>query len=161
MKGATPTRPFRAKILGTNQVEVELPPSVNHQYDHIRATSKAGKPYMSRKLTAEAKVWLASARIVIGSAVRASGWKTRDKTKVVVELEAYWPDRRERDIHNLHKITLDAMQDYSAAAMVFRRDNVALVRDIDYHIDRENPRLVISWWDFEDCKSRNMEGVVP
>lgn len=156
MKGAAmtlPTQPFRARILGPDRVEVELPPSVNAQYVPVVGLRKDGTPFPQLVMTPEAKAWKECARLVIGSAVRASGWETRT-TKVVVELEAYWPDRRERDIHNLHKITLDAMQNYAEAAMVFRRDNIALVRDLDYHIDRENPRLVISWRDLEKGRER-------
>jgi len=128
---------------GVGAVVLRLPPSVNHSYRRVwrgRPGSVGG--YMAQQLTPEAEAWLDECRLRAGMAARASGWRAPGPgTKVVVELFAYWPDARRRDVHNLHKLVADGLE-----GVVYTDDRWALLRDMDFAIDRSRPRLEVRWY---------------
>lgn len=130
-------------------LEVPLPPSVNHCYRNamVKSRTKTGAVIIRREriLTDLAKSWLASSAMLIKSAARSAGWKSTEE-KVVVELRVFWPDARKRDTHNLHKMLGDALE----PGGVVDNDKTALLRDMDYSIDRKHPRLEITFYLLED-----------
>ena len=126
-----PTKPER-KIL---RLTLDIPPSVNHCYAPNYLPNQR-----TRRLTAEARSWKEYARIKAMADARRQGWQTPAKgVKVVVELVAYWPDGRTRDMHNAHKLLMDALED----AGIYQNDKYALARDMDFFIDRQKPRLEV------------------
>ena len=114
-------------------------PSINAMY----FTTKFGK----RIRTQKAKDWFALAEGRITEAMKEQGWKTTEETKVIVEVHTHWPDKRRRDTNNSSKALCDALEH----AGVYDDDRYALVRYIDYDVDREDPRveLVIRVYDAE------------
>lgn len=109
-----------------------IPPSVNHCYKNINAVGR-----QNRVLTPLAKAWKDEAHYVAVAAVHRQRWQmpAADK-KIVLEIVAFWPDRRRRDMNNTHKLLCDALE-----GVVYLDDKMALVRDIDFSVDRQNPRL--------------------
>jgi crossover junction endodeoxyribonuclease RusA len=71
-------------------------------------------------------------------AARTYAWSFSMYEKLVMELRAYWPDQKRRDIHNLHKLIADAFE-----GILYHDDRWLLVRDMDFSIDREWPRIEI------------------
>lgn len=107
------------------QVKLQLPPSSNHIY--VRG----------RYLNKRASEWMAQAR---DKCLAATGdWSCQIDRKVVVELVVYWPDNRRRDCHNLHKLLADVLE-----GIVVNDDRWMLLRDMDFSIDREEPRIEIT-----------------
>lgn len=111
-----------------------LPPSVNAAYANNRHTGRG------RILTPAAENWKLVAGYAAKQAVRNSGWQiTAADEKVVLELVAFWPDNRRRDMNNLHKLLCDALE-----GVVYPDDKMVLVRDMDFSIDRKKPRIEIN-----------------
>lgn len=126
-------------------LSLRLPPSVNHCHKNVTLKSKDGKAYNSRQLTDEARAWLEECAIRAQVARKRTGWETRTKgEKVVVEIRAFWPDARRRDMHNLHKLIADGLE-----KQIFVDDQWALLRDMDWEIDRKHPRLELTIFDHE------------
>ena len=78
------------------RVELPWPPSVNHYFSVVR-----GRPILSKEVhryrhVVRTILRTASAKPVLGP--------------LVVEIDAFPPDRRRRDIDNILKILLDALQ---------------------------------------------------
>ena len=104
-------------------------PSVNAMY----FTTKYGK----RVRTAKAKEWFSEAEAITQEAIKAQGWKKTEGVKVVVEVLTMWQDNRRRDTNNLSKSLADMLEH----AGVYDDDSHALVRFIDYGVDKDNPRV--------------------
>lgn len=104
-----------------------LPPSVNHCY-----VNRGGR----RMLSDAAYAWQDAARLIARRECSKQHWRLTDNKKVVVELWAYWPDKRRRDMNNLHKLTADALE-----GAIYVDDRWALMRDMDFAVDPKNPRL--------------------
>ena len=71
-------------------------------------------------------------------------------TKVVVEIYAFWPNKQRHDMNNTHKLLMDAFEH-----IFYEDDCCALARDMDYCVDRENPRLecyVYKKQEVEECQ---------
>lgn len=108
-----------------------LPPSVNHAY----FTDKRGR----RILTGKAKAWLAEAGYIARQGVKRQKWRYSDEgAKLVMEIWIHWQDNRRRDTNNLHKLIADAFE-----GIVYKDDCRVLVRDMDFDVDRYNPRAEI------------------
>ena len=125
------TKPER-KVLSFS---LDIPPSVNHCYaPNYRYNQR------DRVLTPQARSWKEYARFSALAEARRQGWQTPEAgVKVVVELVAYWPNRRTRDMHNAHKLLMDALED----AGIYKNDKFALARDMDFSVDRNQPRLEV------------------
>lgn len=120
-------------------VTLPLPLSVNHL--HRRVTLDSGRVIEVK--TNAAKKWDRDCALVVTAAARRAGWTIRPKgRKVVVELIAFWPNARRRDMNNLHKQVGDLLE-----GIVYEDDCYALLRDIDFDVDRDNPRLLVRWRD--------------
>jgi crossover junction endodeoxyribonuclease RusA len=121
-------------------VTLPLPPSSNHIYvRRAKVYYKNGKRKrrVMDVLSDRAQAWMASARDL---ALTAMGqWECPEKTKVVVEVMVYWPDRRRRDCHNLSKLLCDSLE-----GTVCKDDQYMLLRYMDFEIDKENPRVEVT-----------------
>lgn len=114
---------------------LQLPPSINACYRNRKSEGQKG-----RALTEQAQNWKLVTGYGARMAVRQQGWIMPDaEKKIVLELVAYWPDKRRRDMNNLHKLLCDALE-----GILYPDDKMVLVRDIDFFIDRKHPRLEIS-----------------
>lgn len=89
--------------------------------------------------TKAAGEWCAAARDIAFTEALRTGWTCPQAEKVVVELTVYWPDRRRRDTHNLHKLLCDAIE-----GVAVDDDRWALVRDVDFDVDRDDPRVEVT-----------------
>jgi len=109
-----------------NKVILTLPPSVNQLY---RYTSRG---VYKTKL---GKAW-----------IEESAWKIKAAIEPVerarVGLDAYFPNLRRRDLDNLLKCAMDSL----VQSGVVEDDNWKVVEfgHIRGHLDRENPRLVLT-----------------
>lgn len=123
-------------------LSVPIPPSVNAIWRSRcipsgRYDSK-GRPvyFASIYMTDEGKEWLNAAVTFLKA---ENSIRFGDGEKVVVEARAFWPDARARDMNNLAKITCDALQHSG----VVTNDKNILWREMDFTIDRENPRVML------------------
>lgn len=109
-----------------------IPPSVNHCYMNVHMKGVRG-----RILTEEARNWKLMTQYVAKAAVRHCAWELppADK-KIVLEIVAFWPDARRRDMNNTHKLLCDALE-----GIVYLDDKMVLARDMDFSVDRKRPRL--------------------
>ena len=105
--------------------------SVNALY----MTTRTGK----RIRTARGKAWFADAEALTAKAIEEQHWQRTEKTKVVVEVYTAWPNAIRRDTNNSSKALADMLEH----AGVYDDDRYALLRFIDFDIDRENPRTEI------------------
>lgn len=113
-------------------LKLDIPPSVNHCYVNNYHRGR------SRMLSPEAKAWKEYAALVAKAEARLQHWQTPEPSeKVVVAIYAYWPDNRIRDMHNSHKLLMDALEDGG----IYHNDKYALARDMDFSVDRKEPRL--------------------
>jgi crossover junction endodeoxyribonuclease RusA len=138
--------------MATFRITTSLPPSVNHMYRRHTLTGNRksdGKAFsrVAEVYTREAEAWIGEAQLIAKTIGRRAGWgeprPNDDYHKVIVALWAYWPDAIKRDMSNLHKIVADALE-----GIVYVNDRTSLLRDMDYEIDRQRPRLVIEVSDF-------------
>jgi Holliday junction resolvase RusA-like endonuclease len=94
-------------------------------------------------LSDRAQEWMAQAGDEAVEAMKVCGWQSRPpKRKVVVELLVWWPDRRKRDVHNLHKLLADCLQ-----GRVCDDDQWMLIRDMDFDYDKGHPRVEVQAYD--------------
>lgn len=121
------------------RVALPLPASVNHLYR--RVTLPNGRVIEVK--TDKAKRWDKDAALLAKACASRHRWRCRPKgQKVVVEVWAYWPDARRRDMNNLHKQIADVLE-----GIVYEDDTWALLRDMDFDVDRANPRVEVRWYD--------------
>lgn len=107
-----------------------LAPSVNHCY----ITTRWGK----RILTKDAKVWFETVKKILIKEIERQHWGYTQQTKLVAEIMTYFPNYLTRDSHNQYKTLCDAFEDY-----IIDNDCYLLIRQIDWQVDKENPRLEI------------------
>lgn len=112
-------------------------PSVNHCYRnvsiHRRILTKAGAS------------WQQQAQAIATNEARKQHWQYSVNEKLVMELKAYWPDRRRRDMSNMHKLLPDTLE-----KVLYDDDKWLLIRDIDFEVDRQNPRVEIVLYRLEE-----------
>jgi len=114
--------------------EVPFPPSTNHSHKEW-VNKKTGR--IMRVVTDELRAWRKVAWHDAALACGEAGWTcTPLGVKVIIGFEAFYPDARHRDLHNFHKEVMDALQ-----FTVYTDDCWGLVEDIDFTIDRQDPRL--------------------
>lgn len=126
---------------------VPLPPSANHSYRRAWI-GKGEKKRLAQVLTDKAKAWMEECALRARLTCRKALWSmTEPGVKVVVELRVFWPDDRTHDMNNLHKLTADALE-----GVVYANDRYALLRDMDFEIDRANPRLELTWYPLVEAR---------
>jgi len=118
----------------TLRFSVPVPPSVNHSYR--RYTNKRGRTM--NVLTNKAKTWQEEAHVIAQDAANRTGWVCPMGSKVVVRLWFYWPDKRRRDPNNCHKLLADSLE-----GVCYDDDKWALLRDMDFTVDRDKPRVEV------------------
>lgn len=64
--------------------------------------------------------------------------------KLILEMTAFYPDGRVRDMGNMHKLLPDSLEN-----ILFDNDRWLLIRDINFYIDRDNPRIEIVLYPLE------------
>jgi len=111
------------------RLTVPIAPSVNAMY----FTTKFGK----RVRTKKAKEWFEEAEAITRKAIEEQGWKKTEGQKVVVNVLTMWGDKRRRDTNNLSKSLADMLEH----AGVYDDDFYALIRYIDFGVDKDNPRM--------------------
>lgn len=94
----------------TATLTLPWPPTANMYWRHV-VIGKRAQVYVSK----EGKEY----QINVAAAVLSHGWPRFFEDKIAIEIVAYAPDHRLRDIDNLLKPTLDAL----ARADVFSNDN--------------------------------------
>lgn len=115
-------------------LRLDIPPSVNHCYQNIHVKGARG-----RILTEEARNWKDMTKYIAKGAVRHCAWELpAADVKVVLEIVAFWPDARRRDMNNTHKLLCDALE-----GIVYLDDKMVLARDMDFSVDRKHPRLEV------------------
>ena len=110
-----------------------IPPSVNTCYANRNIKGMRG-----RILTDEGRNWKHIAGWEAKAAAQKAGWEIT-KEKVIIEVTAYWGDARKHDMNNTHKLLADAFE-----GILYENDNIVLMRDMDFTIDRKKPRLEIT-----------------
>ena len=114
-------------------------PSVNHCYRNVAINR--------RIMTPTAKAWVQEVQLKAKMAARKQGWQFSAGEKLVMELTTYWPDKRRRDTHNGHKLLADALE-----GVLYKDDRWVLIRDMDFKVDRGNPRVEIVLKRFEEAE---------
>lgn len=113
------------------KIVLPIPPSINAAYVNNRGAGKG------RMLSKAAENWKFMAGIVAKQKAHKEGFTmAKPEEKIVLELNAFWPDRRRRDMNNLHKLLCDAFE-----CILYPDDKMVLVRDIDFAIDKKAPRV--------------------
>lgn len=111
-------------------VIIPLAVSINHLYMFRR-----GKRFM----TSEGMKYMKDVMQIVTNAVESQNYKIEDKgVWLVCELTFYFPDKRRRDCHNMHKLIMDALE-----CIAFVDDRWVLVRDMHVALDKENPRVEV------------------
>ena len=121
---------------GMNKLNLILtiPPSVNHCYKNFTCMGRR-----NRVLTPLARAWKEEAYYIANALAHREGWRVPEpEEKIVLEVVAFWPDGRRRDMNNTHKLLCDALED-----AVYLDDKMVLVRDMDFSVDRKRPRLEV------------------
>lgn len=113
-------------------------PSVNHCYRNVAINR--------RIMTPRGRAWVQEAQLKAKLAARKQGWSFSQGEKLVMELTTYWPDKRRRDVHNQHKLLCDSLE-----GVLYKDDRWVLIRDIDFRVDRSNPRVEIKLKRFEEA----------
>lgn len=130
------------------RVTLPLPPSSNHMYvRRYKSYFKNGKKKkrLMNVLSDRAQEWMSDAGDRCIEAMADCGWECRPlKQKVVVELRVWWPDKRKRDVHNLHKLLADCLQ-----GRVCDDDQWMLMRDVDFSYDKGHARVEVVAYDFD------------
>lgn len=124
----TPTKELLKKRLF---LTLPIAPSVNHCYVNTKWGNK-------KILNKKAKEWFKEAKNIILGEVLRQKWIYTQQVKIVCEITTYWASKRTRDTHNLYKVLCDVFED-----IVIDNDCYLLMRQIDWGIDKENPRLEI------------------
>jgi crossover junction endodeoxyribonuclease RusA len=113
------------------RLTTEIPPSVNACYNNNVGMGRG------RMLTNEAKTWKAIAGYEAKQEAHRTRYQMPEKgDKIVIRIYAFWPDKRRRDMNNLHKLIADAFTN-----VLYHDDNVVLIRDMDYSLDKKNARI--------------------
>ena len=121
---------------GMNKLNLILtiPPSVNHCYKNFNVMGRR-----NRVLTPLARAWKEEAYYIANALAHREGWRVPEpEEKIVLEIVAFWPDGRRRDMNNTHKLSCDALE-----GAVYLDDKMVLVRDMDFYVDRKRPRLEV------------------
>lgn len=111
-----------------------IPPSVNHCYKNFNVMG-----HRNRVLTPLARAWKEEAYYIANALAHREhlALPAADK-KIILEVVAFWPDARRRDMNNTHKLLCDALE-----GALYLDDKMVLVRDMDFSIDKKRPRLEV------------------
>lgn len=114
------------------KLKLTLPmcPSVNHAYKFVR-----GRRFMTK----DALMFMQTTHAIVEREKAKQKYSMEFKgVWLILEIRAYFPDRKVRDVHNMHKILADALN-----GCAYVDDQFLLIRDMGVYLDKENPRLEI------------------
>lgn len=100
----------------TVNLTLPWPPSVNHYWRAVTMPSKKGGPSVVRHLISKAG---RDYKAAVAARVSGAGARHGLTGRLAIKIDLYPPDRRQRDIDNSIKATLDAL----VAAGVFEDDS--------------------------------------
>lgn len=121
-------------------IDLPWPPSVNHYYGH-RAIGKRVIKYVKK----EGKVFKAAVKEIIRPAIlEHCNQHFMKPAKLAVCLHIYPPDRRRRDVDNLNKATLDALEDAGVYDNDCQIEQLMLVRHFDEIVKNGKISMVIA-----------------
>lgn len=95
-------------------------------------------------MTKEARMWKIAAQALATTAKIKQGWELSSKEKLVMELRIFWPDARRRDPDNILKILQDSLN-----TVLYADDCYVMPRVMDFSVDRDNPRLELIIYRFD------------
>lgn len=78
---------------------------------------------------------------IIEKAINEQCFLYNDEKDIIISFWYYMPDKRRRDVHNLHKIICDSISE-----AIEIDDSNFLCRDMSKELDRENPRVEVKIW---------------
>lgn len=110
------------------KLTIPIVPSVNHCYRNVSIHR--------RILTKTGERWKNEVQMLAKTEAKKQGWQFSKGEKLILELWAYWPDKRRRDMSNMHKLLPDTLE-----GILYEDDCMVLIRDMDFDIDRKNPRV--------------------
>lgn len=120
-----------------------MPPSINNDYIKPRGMLKyrGGKPYAMAMMyeTSTAKKYKAKVVKQVRQAVKDQGFIYNEGKFAIVEYVFYFP-RTNMDTNNYYKCLVDAITE---SGVVWKDDNVSLMRDSRIYYDSVNPRVEI------------------
>lgn len=122
---------------------LDLPISVNHQYRNAYVKGRAIKI-----LSPKAKEWVNANSPKIKNWIFENNWQTVDE-KLIVYLWFYYKDNRKRDCHNFFKMLFDQLEQDG----LVENDKYIIPRVVDYVVDRNNPRVEMTFKVVEDEQS--------
>jgi crossover junction endodeoxyribonuclease RusA len=102
------------------EIKLPYPPSVNHYKRAGRITTTANGKIYQKRVNSDAtnrffyEVWVEISRMRSQEGLKSFGDAT-----ISVEIDAYPPDKRKRDLDNILKVLLDSLQKTS----VYKDDN--------------------------------------
>ena len=111
-------------------VIIPLAVSVNHLY-----MFKHGKRFMTKK----GEKYMKDVMQIVTHAVEQQNYQIEEEgVWLIAELTFYFPDKRRRDCHNMHKLIMDSLE-----CVAFVDDRWVLVRDMYVGLDKEFPRVEV------------------
>lgn len=112
-------------------VTIPLGISVNHLY-----IFKRGKRFMTQK----GQKYIQKVMKIVANAVEEQEYKLEEEgVWLVAEMRYWFPDKRRRDCHNMHKIVMDSLE-----YLAFKEDRWVLVEDKFVGLDKKNPRIEVT-----------------
>lgn len=112
-------------------VTIPLGISVNHLYSY-----KRGKHFMTQK----GLKYMQEVMKIVTCAVKEQDYKLEEEgVWLVAELRYWFPDKRRRDCHNMHKIIMDSLE-----YIAFKEDRWVLIEDKFVGLDKKNPRIEVT-----------------
>ena len=112
------------------KITIPLAVSVNHLYMFRR-----GKRFMTKK----GEKYMRDVFQITQSAIDNQNYIPEEEgVWQVCELTFYFPDKRVRDCHNMHKLVMDALE-----GVAFPNDRWILVRDMYVGLDKKLPRIEV------------------
>ena len=121
-------------------VIIPLGISVNHLYTQLK-----GRKFMTKK----GIEYMRMVGEIAMRAVESQSYELEEEgVWLVCELTYFFPDKRRRDAHNMHKIVMDALEH-----IAFKEDRWLLVRDMYVGLDKENPRIEVRIYPQENVET--------
>lgn len=112
------------------RVTLPLAVSINHLYTHLK-----GKKFMNK----QGLQYMKDVGLLAMHKVKEQGYVLEEEgVWLVCELTYYFPDKRVRDCHNMHKLVADALEH-----IAFVNDRWVLMRDMYVGLDKDRPRIEV------------------
>lgn len=129
----------------SNTLTLDLPITVNHQYQNIYKKMANGRMRAMKVTSAKAKKWVEENSPKVHEWIKKNGWYPLDE-KVIVYVWFYYNDNRKRDCHNYFKLLFDQLE----ADGIVVNDKWIIPRVVDFNVDKKNPRIELIFRRFAD-----------